>query len=376
MHQYDPRQLVPGGIDTLIDGIIRYAPLGYTPVVIGADRCGDGATALGELIWLDVGGRDVGFLPVTRLGATGRVGRVPETLKLAVGLAQFRQAVREAVDELQVHRPDTGLVTSRLFPGLSRVQCVHGPPHALQHRPASYLTHLRWLMPAVDRGAVRRAAWTFVFSRAGAERLRAVSPNVSNVTSWYDPAVTRTRLAPRRDGLIRALWVGRLVPEKDPMLAVGALRAFVSGTPGPAASEATIAGNGVMLAQVQDAIADEPRIRCPGPMDRDEVAEAMADADVVLLTSAGTSEDAFEGSPTTMWEALAAGTPVVCTEGSDSDLRIVDGMNGYRVRERSAQGLASAMNSALGLSRAECARSVADLAAPSIVPRLFESAAR
>jgi len=364
VHQIDPRHAVAGGIDSVIAGILRYAPSELTLVVVGADRSETKALQLGELTWLELAGHKVGFLPLTRLGRAGRSGVVPETLKLAFGLLRFRGAVRRAVDTLQVHRSETGAVLSVLLPHVPRIQCIHGDSsRALRRRSGSYWRFLRSPHLALERWSVRRATWTYFFSRSGAERLTRVCARVSYLPTWFDPEVVVPRTS-RFDGDARcALWVGRFEEEKDPRLALVVLEEFVGRA---VDRRAVMVGDGGLHAAVTAARSDATSVELPGRLDPRDVAAAMSRADVFLMTSH------FEGSPVVMSEALAAGTPVVATEESDPDVRIEPGTNGYRLEGRAPGPLAEALEAALTVDRTACINSVRDLAAPLIVPQLFE----
>jgi glycosyltransferase involved in cell wall biosynthesis len=356
---------VSGGIETCIEGILRYAPSDETLIVIGADRGSDDVIRLGRVTWYERDGRRVGFFPVARLARHGRSGWVPETARLVAGLLRFRRRVRESIDAVQVHRSETGAVLAAILGALPRVQCVHGDSdRALRHRSVSYWRFLRPLHLAVERWSIARARHTFVFSKSGAARLGRVSREVSYLPTWYDPALVVVRTEARTDGEVRALWVGRFEEEKDPMLALAALEAFAEAS---ASHVGIMVGDGSLHRSVHEARSDETRVRLRGALARTDVALAMADADVLLMTSR------FEGSPVVMNEALAAGTPVVCTQESDPDGRIEDGRNGIRVGARSSEVLAAALTAALPLRRTDCIDSVRELAAPVLVPRLFAS---
>lgn len=373
VHQFDPRHPVAGGIETCIAGVFRYGPTDEALVVVGADRSGlgrgAGSTELGVVQWLEVAGRTIGFLPIARLGREGRAGLVPETLTLTIGLLRFRRAVRRTVDRLQVHRSETGAVVSVLLREMDRVQCIHGDSgRALRHRSASYWRFLRRLHLAVERWSVRRASWTYVFSRSGAARLAQSSSRVSYLPTWFDPEIVHSRVEPSRAGSgTRALWVGRLEDEKDPVLGIQALEAFVTMGGDGVARRASMVGDGSMRQAVERACSAGSNVELRGTLNQQEVATEMVAADVLLMTSR------FEGSPVVMNEALAAGTPVVGTEDSDPDERIEDGRNGFRCAGRDPEVLAEAIARARSLSRADCVASVRDLAAPLIVPRLFRT---
>lgn len=358
VHQLDLRRLVPGGIDSVVDGIVRYAPTDERLVVIGVDRVGD--ADLGVVLELEHAGRVVGFLPVARL-RTGHRRIIPETLRFAWGLFRHRRRVAAAATRLQVHRSETGAVLGTFLRSLPFVQCIHGDSDvALRERPASYWRHLRRLHLWLERRSVRRASHTFVFSKSGARRLAAVAPTVTYLSTWFDPVTVHPR-AERRDGPTRAaLWVGRLEPEKDPLLALEVLELFVR----KGDRSARIVGSGSLDRELARRSMGTG-VEVAGALARADVATAMADADAFLMTSR------FEGSPVVMSEALASGTPVVCTAASDPDGRIVEGVNGCLVDDRSATRLADALGLALSIDRGECIASVRELAAPAVVPLLF-----
>lgn len=370
VHQIDPRNPVAGGIETCIAGIVRYAPPDEKLIVIGADRSGRGrragSTPLGELQWLNLHGRQVGFLPVARLGQRGRAGLVPETVTVTLGLVRFRHEIRRAVDHLQVHRSEIGAAVSLLLPGIDRVQCIHGDSsRALRYRSASYWRFLRRAHLCVERWSVRRATWTHVFNRGGAARLARASSRVSYLPTWFDPEIVRTRTEPSAGGHNRALWVGRLEEEKDPVLGISTLEAFVNGGGAGDARRAVMVGDGSLQASVRAERPAGSGVELRGSLSQADVAGEMVAADVLLMTSR------FEGSPVVMNESLAAGTPVVGTDESDPDERIENGRNGFRCSERSSAALAEAMAAACSLSRSACVESVRELSAPLLVPRLF-----
>jgi glycosyltransferase involved in cell wall biosynthesis len=223
---------------------------------------------------------------------------------------------------------------------------------------------LRGLHLALERWSVRRAAWTYVFSRSGASRLARDCPRVSYLPTWYDPAVVVER-SMRSARPPSALWVGRFEEEKDPRLGLAVLERFVARADG---RRAVMIGDGALLPELRRARMPGACVELSGRRNPAEVAVAMAEADVLLMTSR------FEGSPVVMSEALAAGTPVVATDESDPDERIEQGHNGVRVAGRDPDALAVALETALELDRRSCIESVRDLAAPHLVPRVFDLA--
>jgi glycosyltransferase involved in cell wall biosynthesis len=143
---------------------------------------------------------------------------------------------------------------------------------------------------------------------------------------------------PRKRGLI--VWVGRLSPEKDPLLAVEAL----SRLPASAGAHLQFVGDGA----VSDAIL--ARARELGVADKITMTGHAADpfqfllaADVAVCTSR------FEGFGNAIVEALACGTPVVATDCPWGPREILaDGRYGTLVPVGDADAFAAAITHALG----------------------------
>jgi glycosyltransferase involved in cell wall biosynthesis len=108
------------------------------------------------------------------------------------------------------------------------------------------------------------------------------------------------------------LWVGRLVPDKDPLTAVAAFAGMVAGSSGsdPGPHLWMLATDRDLEAQVQRAAGSRPdltdRVHVVGPVPHTEVREWFSAAQIYFSTSS------HEGSGYALIEALACGcTPVV-----------------------------------------------------------------
>jgi glycosyltransferase involved in cell wall biosynthesis len=103
----------------------------------------------------------------------------------------------------------------------------------------------------------------------------------------------------------RVLWIGRLAHEKDPLMAVRVAAAW-KAKHGPDQLRLTIAGGGPLEDEVRALVRSlrvEDMVELAGPVD-DPVPLYRA-ADAVFLTSR------YEGIPVVVYEAMAAGLPVV-----------------------------------------------------------------
>lgn len=110
---------------------------------------------------------------------------------------------------------------------------------------------------------------------------------------------------PARDAAFRVISVGRLEAVKDPVVAIAAFR--------EASGDARFVwiGDGSLRREVEGQVARsglEGRIEMTGQIDRDEVFDRYAAADVYLSTSHG------EGLPVAAMEAMACGLPVILSD--------------------------------------------------------------
>ena len=138
-----------------------------------------------------------------------------------------------------------------------------------------------------------------------ARELRAMLPG-RNIAVLHDPAYIRAGTAgPKRHRRHSLVWIGRLEPQKDPLLAVTtalALRETV---------HLTMLGEGSLRAEVERHIAAlklQSDVTLVGHVP--DIESHLASADALMITSR------YEGGPAVAVEALAMGVPVVSTDCS------------------------------------------------------------
>jgi hypothetical protein len=117
IHQFDPARPSPGGIDTCLRGIARYADPAVELAFVGVDT-GHGPTgrALGRWERHQFGGRSIWFMPVVRLDPADQVRRVPHSIRLMAGVLRFRKHLPGRA-LVQVHRMDTAFAASAVVRG-------------------------------------------------------------------------------------------------------------------------------------------------------------------------------------------------------------------------------------------------------------------
>ena len=202
-----------------------------------------------------------------------------------------------------------------------------------------------WTMDSVYRLLARRVKTTVVGRRLarryGGERGQVLSMNVSLVRA---ADVVPSPADRDWNGTIQLLTVGRLEPEKNPLLLVEALALLEARSPGR--YRLTWIGEGrlrdAVLRRAQGLGVDrsvELRGFVPhGPALFELYRRAHAFVHVSLT----------EGVPQVLFEALASGTAVVATDVGDVRATLDDGAGGLLVPPRSAEALASAVERLTG----------------------------
>ena len=138
-----------------------------------------------------------------------------------------------------------------------------------------------------------------------ARELEAMLPG-RNIVTLHDPAYVRSRgVNPKRERRTNILWIGRLEPQKDPLLALKTLQAM------GASARLTMLGDGSLRGLIEQQVATlklENRVQLLGHVP--EIESHLAAADALLITSQ------YEGGPAVAVEALAMDVPVVSTDCS------------------------------------------------------------
>lgn len=277
-----------------------------------------------------------------------------------VGCAQGPLAVPGGVEwqEVVPPMPRSPLSRVRLWRGLARSVAAISPDvlflpgnwhFLLAHgvaaaRPRPLIVG-KLSNPPVPGGAIAPAAGLL---------FRAITAPIDAIVAWPEAAarkverlvpgkpVVRVRNPPlghavrNRDpghgSTGRVLMAGRLVPQKDVGLAIAAFRDALAFRPGLSLE---IVGDGPERPRLE-AIARGLPVRFHGHVQ--DLAPHFASADSLLLTSR------FEGTPSVVIEALAAGVPVVATDCSPFVAEMLDGPGrGRLVKRRSAPALARAL---------------------------------
>jgi len=319
---------IGGGVEAVVSEVAtRLARRGHDVMVITLGRQGWPAREM-----LD--GVLVRRFPSTRLSRlTG--------LELTVSLDSFRKmkGTIEGFDPDVVNAHHQFFTTTP--PALSAARAL-GIPSVLTLHIAGLDDFAGW------RGAVSRIYETTVARRlvARADALVAVSravaaganPRPGQFLRVIPNGVDLEQFRPggaKREGDVRFVFVGRLIANKGPDIALEAFR-MVNGR--AANSRLVIVGDGPMLPTLQRYVQAH---RLEGAVEflgmRDDVAEVLRRADVFVRPSQ------IEGMPLTILEAMATGLPVVaCDVGGVREI-LAHGVTGFVVAPGSTALVADAM---------------------------------
>jgi glycosyltransferase involved in cell wall biosynthesis len=372
IHQFDPARPSPGGIDTCLRGIARYADTNVELAFVGVDTGhGPADRKLGRWERHQFGDRAIWFLPVVALDPADQVRRVPHSIRLMMGVWRFRKRLPERA-LVQVHRMDTAFAASAIVPS-AQSYFIHTQEAGLTGKTSD--SFWRWagsVHRGLERRVATRASQVVVFNPSYIDTVRRWNRRAVSSPTWFDPRFI-TPSAGNRDRH-KIVWVGRLETPKDPRLAVDAFASLlVSNRVAPWSLE--VLGSGTMLEELRAQVAALPpeqrdRITVHGRVSPENVGQIMSSAGIFLMTS----HPGYEGYPRVLVEAMAAGLVPIVTEGSDTGGLVIRGDTGF-VTDRQPKEIAERIQDALELPESSMRRAVDHLSAPSIVRGIIVSAA-
>ncbi|WP_420096240.1 glycosyltransferase [Brevibacterium sediminis] len=356
----DPRKSKPGGVDTCIRGLLKYAPANVDLAVVGVDAVGD--AVLGEWRSETIDGREVRFLPVYRADNTVIRPRVPHIAQLVWGVWRYRKKI--VCDTVQTHRVTTGFAVRKFFRAKNHVQFIHNDgDDSIKLGNESYFKKFTGLFRFLEKRAVRECSDVVIFNAAAADRLSKWGGNVRFSPTWYDDEYFYPADAPEASERRALLWVGRFEETKDPGLAIRALSEL-----GPEYS-LTMLGGGSLLEPTKllaEEVGVARRVNVVGPVEKRSVSDYLRSHSALLMTSH------HEGFPRAVVEALACGLPVVTTAGGEPNGLVEEGRNGARIAARTPEAAADAVRRVDGVTSRAAVDSVVDLKATLLVPFVLD----
>lgn len=364
VHQFDPARPVPGGIDTCIRGVLKYQRHFARVAVVGVDATIDPGRALGDWETHDVGGGPFQFLPVARLDPADQSRRIPHSLRLAGGLVRFRGELPRA-RYVQTHRADLATVIDALVHRqVGDLYFIHTQSEGLSRGTSDSLwTTAAPVHEAIERRAISKAVGVAVFNPEYGLDLSMRYAHAFAMPTWYDPAITQRAASARQPR--RTLWVGRMEPPKDPMLALDVQR-YLTETYPSEGWRLVMVGDGTLHDDVCGRAEHIAGVTVTGRLPPEEVARQMAIASSLMMTSV----PGYEGFPRVLVEAMASGAVPVVTGGSDTGALVAHSANGF-VTTRIPSEIGEALRAAEYISPTAAQATALRLSAPTVIADLY-----
>ncbi|MEC4815913.1 MAG: glycosyltransferase family 4 protein [Scytonema sp. PMC 1069.18] len=351
-YQFNPWNTTIGGIQTLINTFIKYAPSEFEVRLVGT---GDDPTKpIGSWEQTEFAGREIAFFPLFTLENDNVRNLIPTTIKYTVALA----GRSFASDFMHFHRIEPtiaafgwqGEKTLFIHNDISTQMQAEGNKKAILWRrfPAAYFALESLLVPQFNQ----ILSCNTDAARLYKQRYPNLQDRVAYIKNFFDnevfyPLTKAQQMVERRELASRlgvaeetrfVLFAGRLHPQKDPILLVRAIAALNEPH-----VHLIIAGDGELAADIRAEtarleIAD--RVTMLGAVSQKELARLHRICNVFVLSSA------YEGLPLVVLEALASGTPVVTTQCGETP-KLLTAHSGVVCQERTPACIADALRKVL-----------------------------
>lgn len=349
----DPVGIVPGGVDTFLRGILKFAPddirfslVGMTTDVI--------ARPLSQWTRCTIGEREFDFFPVVAVKASGQRTRFPLSVRYTAATARQLRALTRDFDVFEFHRVEPGLLFLR-DPRPKNAFFHQDMAVIHSHRADILWRHLPGLYFWVERRVMAGLSSAWCVRQEGVTAMRRRYPqqaeHIRFIPTWVDTDVFSPPAEDTRDALRLELaseflidpaarWivsVGRLDRQKDPGLLLGSFARLVAE--GLDVFWLAV-GDGVLrpglARQVQEA-GLASRVRFLGLRAPPYIADLLRAADVFALSSA------YEGMPMALLEALGSGLPVATTDVGEVHRVVNPGVNGHIAETADVQSFADCL---------------------------------
>ncbi|MEA5593805.1 glycosyltransferase [Rivularia sp. UHCC 0363] len=379
-YQYNPWNTTIGGIQTLINIFIKYAPSKFEVRLVGTAQSRN--EPLGRWQKKEFAGREISFLPLFVVEDDNIRGIVPTTVKYTAAM----MGRCYASDFMHFYRLEPTIATLKwigektLFiqNDIKKQMTSADDKNAILWRrlPTAYFALERALVGQFDHIYSCNSDSKSLYE----QRYPDISDRVSLLNNTFDeevfyPVFGEERDRQRRDLAAKlnksentrfVLFAGRLHPQKDPLLLIRSIEALDEPN-----IHLLIAGEGELSRQVRDEISSlglEQRVTMLGIVRQQELSNLHRACNAVVLTSA------FEGLPFVVLEALACGTPIVTTQAGDTP-RLLSPGSGIVCSKRTPECIASALRKVAmhpeNYPVESCVKSAQPYAASTVVSQVY-----
>lgn len=352
-YQYNPWNATIGGIQTIINSYIKYAPDEFEIRLVGTT---DSSTnVVGQWQETELLGRKLIFMPLLNIQDDNVRKLVPTTLKYTLALI----GQRFESDFMHFHRLEPTLAA--LGWHTDKTLFIHNDIHSQIQASNNQKGGILWrkiptIYFAFEQLLVRQFTQIFSCNSNSVDLYRQrytdIADRVTLIKNTVDGDIfyplsldeknqKRRQLAQKLELSPDSqfiLFAGRLHPQKDPLLLVKTVAALNEPN-----VHLLIAGEGELSDNVRSEIA-KLNLSCSitmlGAISQSELADLHRLCSVFILTSA------YEGLPLVALESLSCGTPVVTTQCGETP-NLLTFNSGAVSRDRSPSAIADALRQVL-----------------------------
>lgn len=263
-------------------------------------------------------------------GLGARVAEIPFFSPVRASRALAAALEDLSPDQVHVHGSRAGFRFVGSKSELPAHYTVHG--YHFEHRAWPRRVAGRWAERRVTR-RLRSVVHVCDYDRSLAETRRLVASDAPRQVIYngvdYEVLPVAAPVEPRR-----AVFVGRLVPQKDAQLIVAITRLLVAD-----GITVAIVGGGAKEGEVRRRLCSEiaaGMVEMTGEVDRERALAELASSSVLLLPSR------WEGLPVVLLEALAIGVPSVAASVGGVPEALAGGQAGLLIAERDPERFAAA----------------------------------
>ena len=356
----DPLGVIPGGIDTCIKGVIRWAPddLSFSILGVTTDR---NVRKVGRWTECQIGKKSFMFFPLFALDRPERQPVIPATIRLMIAL--LLHSPTPHCDLIQFHRIEP--IICFLRRKIPKVTFIHQNMKDLKNKRSDIRwKYAPWVYYILEDMLIPRFDSVYVVHEQAAQnyrhRYKNIPERINFLPTWMDPEIFHPESESVRNKLRQdfgtqwkisvdskiLIWVGRIDHQKDPLLLIDSFAVIADRRKD---THLVLIGDGVLREAVEKRIAYHDltqRVSITGLLSNEMVAKWLCAADLLLLSSA------YEGMPRCVVEALGCGVPVATTDVGEVRRLIMSGINGEIATQRSHSSFSAAIEKCLvNLSR-------------------------
>lgn len=337
-----------GGIESIIQDLVRYAPPNFDIEIVGVSIKKQGLK-IGKWHNIIFQDRNIKFFPVLEIEDPNARNLMPLILRFVLALLRWRHRIDFKERLIIFHRLEPSYILRDIKE--KKVLFVHGNIRDFGNKYCkSKWKKIKSLYYFIEPFFITQMKKIFVVSQTGCKyykkRYSEYLTRFQFLPTWYDSHVfyrvenidKKSLLCiykiPDKKKLILA--VSRLDREKDPILLVKSFFFINNRYPN---SHLIIVGEGQLKRKIIKQINDlnlTEKVTLLGQKSAKEIAQLMNISNLLILTSA------FEGMPCVVQESLACGLPVVSTDIGEVRLVVKIGMSGKIVNMHNPMDIADA----------------------------------